>query len=101
MRRRPKGLTTRVTTAAAAAAAEPPEPTISDTGDVPALTDPSLDAALRDAVDLARAVAVEAAGEAVGDYLGAESEDDLVVTHAFATKDKAYVGWRWSVTVTR
>jgi hypothetical protein len=37
----------------------------------------------------------------VGDYLGAELEDELVVTHSFATTDKAYVGWRWSVTVAR
>lgn len=60
-----------------------------------------MDATLRDAVDVARAAAVEVAGNAVGDHLGAELEDDLVVTHSFATTDKAYVGWRWSVTVTR
>jgi hypothetical protein len=60
-----------------------------------------MDASLRDAVDLARAAAVEIGGSAVGDYLGAELEDELVVTHSFATTDKAYVGWRWSVTVAR
>jgi hypothetical protein len=60
-----------------------------------------MDATLRDAVDVARAAAVDVAGTAVGDYLGAELEDDLVVAHDFASTDKAYVGWRWSVTVTR
>jgi hypothetical protein len=61
----------------------------------------ALDAVCAAAVDLARAVAVEAGGASVGDHLGAEAEDDLVVTHAFATTDPAYVGWRWSVTLTR
>ncbi|MFN2537813.1 MAG: DUF3027 domain-containing protein [Mycobacteriales bacterium] len=60
-----------------------------------------MDARLRDSVDLARAAAVEEAGASIGDYLGAEVEDELVITHAFATTDKAYLGWRWSVTVTR
>ncbi len=53
------------------------------------------------AVDLARAVAVEAGGSAVGDHLGVEADEDLVATHSFATTDPAYVGWRWAVTVTR
>lgn len=97
MRRRLRGLTSRVTGGPAAAPADAAEPEISDTGSVPDL----LDATLRDAVDLARSAAVEAAGSAVGDYLGAELEDELVVTHAFATTDKAYAGWRWSVTLTR
>jgi hypothetical protein len=63
--------------------------------------DPALDPVLRDAVELARAVAAEVAGDAVGDYLGAEADDALVITHSFATTDKAYVGWRWCVTVAR
>ena len=93
MRRRLRELASRVS----GALSPLPEPPIGDTGQVPDV----MDAALRDAVDLARAVAVEVAGDAVGDHLGAESEDELVVTHAFATTDKAYVGWRWTVTLTR
>jgi hypothetical protein len=53
------------------------------------------------AADLARAAAVEVAGPAVGEYLGVEVDDALVVTHSFATTEKAYTGWRWAVTVAR
>jgi hypothetical protein len=53
------------------------------------------------AVDVARAAAVEVAGPAVGDHLGVEVDDALVVTHSFATTEKAYTGWRWAVTVAR
>jgi hypothetical protein len=53
------------------------------------------------AVDLARAAAVDVAGPAVGEYLGVEVDDALVVTHSFATTEKAYRGWRWAVTVAR
>ena len=63
------------------------------------------DPVLAAAVDLARAVAVEAGGDAVGDHLGVEVEgpeqDGPVLTHSFATTDPAYVGWRWAVTVAR
>ena len=63
------------------------------------------DAVLAAAVDLARAVAVEVAGDAVGEHLGAEADGPVdagpVVTHSFATTDRAYVGWRWAVTVAR
>jgi hypothetical protein len=62
------------------------------------------DAVCAAAVDLARAVAVEVAGDAVGDHLGVESEpsaDGHVVTHSFATREPGYVGWRWAVTVAR
>ncbi|HVT66253.1 MAG TPA: DUF3027 domain-containing protein [Trebonia sp.] len=57
-----------------------------------------------DAVDLARQALTESAGvgpDAVGDHLGVESVADRVVTHLFACTDRAYVGWRWAVTVTR
>ncbi|MCU1599595.1 MAG: hypothetical protein JWO22_304 [Frankiales bacterium] len=112
MRRRLRGLTSRVVGAAPSTPDEPTsepaapvadsaagavEAPISDTGRVPDLMDPRL----RDAVDLARAVAVEVAGDSVGDHLGVETEDDLVVSHLFASTDKAYVGWRWTVTVAR
>jgi hypothetical protein len=89
MRRRLKNLTSRVT-------GQPAEP-ISDTGGVPDL----MDKTLADAVELARAAAVEVADGTVGDHLGVEQEYDLVVTHSFASTDKAYVGWRWTVALTR
>lgn len=53
------------------------------------------------AVELARAVAVEAGGSSVGGHLGVEADDALVVTHSFASTDRAYRGWRWAVTVAR
>jgi hypothetical protein len=53
------------------------------------------------AVDIARAAALEVAGPAVGDYVGVEVDDANVVTHSFATTEKAYTGWRWAVTVAR
>ncbi|MEU6079312.1 DUF3027 domain-containing protein [Streptomyces sp. NPDC047108] len=55
-----------------------------------------------EAVELALAAAVEAAGEdSVGEHLGAVAEGDRVVTHFFACREAAYRGWRWAVTVTR
>ncbi|MBC3842874.1 DUF3027 domain-containing protein [Streptacidiphilus sp. 4-A2] len=55
-----------------------------------------------EAVDFARAAAVEAAGEAaVGEHLGVDADGERVVTHYFATCERAYRGWRWAVTVTR
>lgn len=63
---------------------------------------------LREAVDVARAAAVdEAAGElgavaaadAVGAYLGATEEDDGALTHSFAAELPGYRGWRWAVTL--
>jgi hypothetical protein len=53
------------------------------------------------AVEVARAAAVEVAGPAVGEHIGVEVDDALVVTHSFATTEKAYTGWRWAVTVAR
>ncbi len=68
------------------------------------------------AADLARAAAVETAGDAalVGDHLGTsaepadESEQRLgstvlgeVLTHTFASRLPGYVGWHWAVTVAR
>ncbi|MBF9072175.1 DUF3027 domain-containing protein [Streptacidiphilus fuscans] len=55
-----------------------------------------------EAVEFARGAAVQAAGEsAVGDHLGVDTDGDRVVTHFFATRERAYKGWRWAVTVTR
>ncbi|WP_067457251.1 DUF3027 domain-containing protein [Actinomadura macra] len=53
-------------------------------------------------MDLAREAAEETAYPfPVGEHLGLRPEGDRVVTHDFASHDPAYVGWRWSVTVTR
>ncbi|HVE24766.1 MAG TPA: DUF3027 domain-containing protein [Sporichthya sp.] len=60
------------------------------------------DAACVEAVDLARAAAQQEAGSSeVGEHLGAEVEDERLVTHRFATKNPGYVGWHWAVTVVR
>jgi Protein of unknown function (DUF3027) len=58
------------------------------------------DEACAEAVDLARAAAIEVAGE-VGDHAGLTAEADRVVTHLFGCLDPAYVGWQWAVTVCR
>ena len=64
--------------------------------------DAAPDAVAAAAVDLARAVAVEDAGEAsVGDYTGAVSDGDRVVTHLFECRDEPYRGWHWGVQVVR
>ena len=70
--------------------------------DVPTTTEPGAgDPACLAAVEPARAAAAELAGAAVGEHLGADVDEALVVTHSFATTDRAYVGWRWAVTVAR
>jgi Protein of unknown function (DUF3027) len=68
----------------------------------------TMDKVCADAVDLARAAAVELAAASgasgvsgVGDYLGCEAEDERLATHLFASLSPAYVGWNWSVTVVR
>lgn len=54
------------------------------------------------AVDVARAALVEEVSTAeVGDHLGAEADGERVVTHLFSCRRPGYLGWRWSVTVTR
>lgn len=115
MRRRLRGITTRVsappapvpTVPTALPTDVPAEPVIDDDGRVPVTTVDTVDAVravdpvLAGAVDLARRVAREAAGAKVGPHLGVEEDEPLVATHSFATNDPAYVGWRWAVTVTR
>jgi hypothetical protein len=62
----------------------------------------SIDEACAQAVELARSVATELAGEgSVGSHLAVQADDERVVTHLFACLDPAYVGWRWAVTVSR
>ena len=123
MRRRLRGITTRVSGAKPSGPAnpsgegtpQPAEPPVSETGEVPVIDEPAVDVALEPgagglveadavcaaAVELAREVAVEVAGGSVGDHLGVEADEDRVATHSFATTDPAYVGWRWAVTVAR
>lgn len=48
------------------------------------------------------AAATDLAGPGqVGPHVGAEADGDRLVTHLFACLDRAYVGWRWAVTVAR
>lgn len=51
-----------------------------------------------EAVELARSMVDSAA---VGEHVGAVMEDDRLLTHTFECSDKAYRGWRWSVTLAR
>jgi hypothetical protein len=61
------------------------------------------DAVLDRAVDLAREVAVELADDPseVGEYLGAVTEGERLVSHRFASAARGYHGWQWTVTVAR
>ena len=62
----------------------------------------SPDATLAEAVEVARAAALDLAGGSdVGDHLGVEGEGELVATHLFACTRPGYVGWRWTVTLSR
>lgn len=69
------------------------------------LTADEPDEVLATAVEAARQAATEAGGDAVGEHLGVEvagpREDGPVLTHSFASTDRAYVGWRWAVTLAR
>lgn len=64
-------------------------------------------AELLDAVEFARSAAREEAVErgydpaagAVGEYAGAQPEDDASVSHLFDADVPGYRGWRWEVTV--
>lgn len=74
---------------------------------------PALDAALAEAVELARAAAVELAAtdvgvveagspsHQVGRHLGVRAEGEYAVTHGFACALPGYVGWHWAVTLVR
>jgi hypothetical protein len=60
------------------------------------------DQACVDAVDLARAAAIEDAGpDHVGEHISMGASGDRIVTHLFECLSPAYAGWRWAVTVTR
>ena len=61
-----------------------------------------VDAQLAQAVDFARENALEIAGESsLGEHLSFEMNAERLGTHYFACTNAGYVGWRWSVTVTR
>ncbi|TCO58144.1 DUF3027 domain-containing protein [Actinocrispum wychmicini] len=62
-------------------------------------TSPEPDHALVGAVDLARAAAVEEAGDEVGAHVGVQPEDEASLTHLFEANKTGYRGWRWAVTV--
>lgn len=63
---------------------------------------PKLDAVAAAAVDLARAAAEDVAGpDVVGEHLGVAAEGERVVVHRFATLHRGYVGWAWTVVLTR
>ncbi|MFM6971947.1 MAG: DUF3027 domain-containing protein [Rhodoluna sp.] len=50
--------------------------------------------------DLARKAAIQAAPKtSVGDFIEAFEDGENLVTYIFESKQKGYVGWRWSVTV--
>jgi hypothetical protein len=60
------------------------------------------DAVAAAAVEVARAAALEEAGEAsVGGYAGVVNDGDRVVTHLFECRDEGYRGWHWGVQVVR
>ena len=72
-----------------------------DTGGMSVPTQ-SPDASLADAVDLARAAAAEvAAPEPVGDHLAVVADAERLASHHFACARTGYVGWYWSVSVSR
>ncbi len=57
------------------------------------------DPALAGALELARAAAVEEAGDEVGEHVGVLPEDAAALTHLFEADKTGYRGWRWAVTV--
>ena len=83
-----------------------PDPAVEDPSVVIAVTDlpadrPLLDPQCAAALDLARAAAVEEAGQSVGAHQGVEAEGERIATHFFETTQPGYAGWRWGVTVAR
>lgn len=61
-----------------------------------------IDKTLADAIDVARAAAVDLAGEdKVGEHAAFDMEDTRLGTHRFACTDPGYRGWFWAVTLTR
>ncbi|MFC7403219.1 DUF3027 domain-containing protein [Citricoccus sp. GCM10030269] len=75
----------------------PPKPTRA-----PRKRAPKLDEVLAAAVDEARN-ALEGLAEPaqIGEHVGAEPDDDRLVTHRFTAKLSGYRGWEWFVTLSR
>jgi len=64
--------------------------------------DTATDSVLLSAVDFARdAVTAEADASQVGEHIGAVMEDERLVAHSFQCLNPAYLGWQWTVTLTR
>lgn len=61
----------------------------------------TIDPTLASAVDQAREAAVDAAGGAVGEHIGAVTDGDRLVSHHFSSQAGGYLGWYWSVSVSR
>lgn len=66
------------------------------------MAEPKMDATLRAAVDVARS-ALDGVAEpgSVGDHLEMVMVADRVGMHYFACGSRAYLGWRWAVSVSR
>jgi Protein of unknown function (DUF3027). len=63
---------------------------------------PKLDTILADAVDVARNALTEIAVDTeIGEYLGATSEGERLVTHRFVSQKKGCRGWTWFATLAR
>ncbi|MGV1005541.1 MAG: DUF3027 domain-containing protein [Candidatus Nanopelagicales bacterium] len=62
----------------------------------------ALDPACKAATEQARSALLEIApSEHIGEYLGAQADEERVVTHRFAASAPGYRGWAWAVTVAR
>lgn len=59
------------------------------------------DAVCAAAVEIAAAAAAEVAAAPVGEHLAVQADGERLVTHYFASTERGYRGWRWSVTVAR
>ncbi|NYJ73543.1 DUF3027 domain-containing protein [Allobranchiibius huperziae] len=65
-------------------------------------TRPKADKVLTDAVEVARAAAVEiSSAEDVGEHLGVVMLDERLAMHQFACERRGYQGWHWSISVAR
>jgi len=63
---------------------------------------PKADAVLLAAQTQARQAAEEQAGDwGVGEWLGAQADSELTLTHSFACPHPGYIGWRWTVSMAR
>lgn len=77
------------------------KPPAKSTGKAAARSSVRADAVLADAVDVARAAAIEVGGDSVGEHLAVHADGERLVTHAFASSLPGYSGWYWAVTLTR